>query len=163
MSVTAGAWLAAASLCASALLCPVQAQTPRTDRIADRAAVEQTFRDYLAIFLTGDLKKVITYYNEPMMLVATGRAVSRAEAEPIMAKARDEFHAGGVAEQVLDRLEVKMLGENVALVSFINRHQGKDGATLNVRAGTYSLRRTNDGWKIAVISTYPPADFVKLD
>ena len=163
MSVTTRAWLAAASLCASGLLCSVQAQTPKADRAVDKVAVEQTFRDYLAMFLTGDLKKVMAFYNEPMMLVATGRAVSRAEAEPIMAKARDDFRAGGVAEQVLDRLEVKMLGESVALVSFINRQQGRDGTTVNVRAGTYSLRRTNDGWKIAVISTYPPADFVKLD
>ena len=50
-----------------------------------------------------------------------------------------------------------MLGENVALVSFINKQQAKDDAIVNVRAGTYSLRRTDDGWKIAVISTYPPA------
>jgi ketosteroid isomerase-like protein len=64
---------------------------------------------------------------------------------------------------VLDRLEVKMLGKNIALVSFINRQQGKDRATVNVRAGTYTFRRTDDGWKIVVISTYPPADFVKLD
>jgi len=58
---------------------------------------------------------------------------------------------------------VKMLGENVALVSFIIKQQAKDGAVVNVSAGTYSLRRTDNGWKIAVISTYPPADFVKLD
>jgi hypothetical protein len=33
---------------------PIQAQTPQMDRAADKAAVEQTFRDYIAIFLTGD-------------------------------------------------------------------------------------------------------------
>ena len=161
MPVTTRGMLAAVSLCASALLGSVQAQS--SDRAADKIAIEQTFRDYLALFLTGDLKKVTAFYNEPMMLVATGRAVSRTEAEPIMAKARDDFRAGGVAEQVLERMEVKILGESVALISFINRQKGKDGATVNVRAGTYSLRRTDDGWKIAVISTYPPADFVKLD
>ena len=80
-----------------------------------------------------------------------------------MAKFRDDTRARGVAEQVLDRLEVKMLGESAALVSFINKQQAKDGSTLNVRAGTYFLRRPDDGWKITFISTYPPADFVKLD
>lgn len=94
--------------------------------------------------------------------MANGRAVSRAEAEPIMAQVRDAFRARGVVEQVLDRVEVKMLGESVALVSFINKQQLKDG-TVNVRAGTYSFRRTDDGWKIFVIGTYPPADFVNLD
>lgn len=140
----------------------VKAQTPKTDRVTDKAAVERTFRDYFSMFLTGDLKKVMTYYNEPLMF-AFGRAVSRIEAEPIMAKFRDDARASGVAEQVLDRLDVKTLGENVALVSFVNKQQAKDGALLNVRAGTYFLRRTDDGWKITFISTYPPADYVKLD
>ena len=40
-----------------------------------------------------------------------------------------------------------MLGENVALVSFINKPLAKDGAIVSVRAGTYSLRRTDDGWR----------------
>ena len=43
-----------------------------------------------------------------------------------------------------------MLGESVAPVSFINKQQAKEGAIVNVR-------------KIAVIGTYPPANFVKLD
>jgi ketosteroid isomerase-like protein len=126
-------------------------------------AVERTFREYIAIFLTGDLKKVTAHYNEPLMLVATSRAVNRAEAEVIMGKIRDDLQARGIAEFVFDRLEVKMVGENVALVSFIIKQQTKDGVVVNVSAGTYSLRRADSGWKIAVISTYPPADFVKLD
>lgn len=84
---------------------------------------------YFTMFLTGDLKKVMTYYNDPMML-AGGRAVSRAEAEPTMAKFRDDTRARGVTEQVLDRLEVKMLGVTVALVSFINKQKAADGAHL---------------------------------
>lgn len=155
--------LATVGLISTLASVPVRAQGPKTDMTADRAAVEQTFRDYIAIFLTGDLKKVVAYYNEPLMILATGGVMSRAEAEPFMAKVRDGFRAAGVAEQILDRVEVKALGENAALMSFINRQQAKDGTTVSVRAGTYAFRRTNDGWKIAVISVYPPADFVRLD
>jgi hypothetical protein len=98
-----------------------------------------------------------------MMLVDNERAMSRAQAEPFMAKVRHAFRARGVAEQILDRLEVKLLCESAALVPLIKKQQASDGAIVNVRAGTYCLRRTDGGWKIAVISTYPPADYVKLD
>lgn len=141
----------------------VQAQAPNVDLAVDKAAVEQTFRDYIEIFLTGDLKKVTAYYNEPTMFASSGAAVSRAEVLVIVAQLREDFRARGVAAQVLDRVEVKMLGEGVAFVSFIIKQQAKDGAIVNVRAGTYSLRKTDEGWKIAFISVYPPADFVKLD
>jgi len=46
-----------------------QAQAPKVDRAAEKAAVEQTFRDYAATFWTGDMKKVTTFYNEPMMVI----------------------------------------------------------------------------------------------
>jgi ketosteroid isomerase-like protein len=109
------------------------------------------------------MKKVTTFYNEPMMLIFANRSVTRAEAEQIMDKGRDIGRSRGIADAVLDRLEVKMVGDGVALVSWLARRVTKDGAVVETAAGTYYFRKTDDGWKIAVISTYPPADFVKLD
>src|SRR5215813_10877181 len=75
-----------ASIMLRALLVPVlllatsaHAQAPKVDRAAEKAIIEQTFRDYAAMFLMGDIKKVTAYYNEPLMLLPTGRAATRAE------------------------------------------------------------------------------------
>ena len=140
-----------------------QAQSPKVDRAAEKAIIEQTFRDYAATFWTGDLKKVATFYNDPMMLMPAARVVTLAEAEALVERVRDNGRSRGIAEAVLERLEVKMVGEGVALVSWLGKRLTKDGAVVEVLAGTYYLRKTDNGWKIAVIHAFPPTDFVKLD
>ena len=140
-----------------------QSQAPNVDRAAEKAAVEQTFRDYSAAFWTGDMKKVTAFYNEPMMLASSGRVVTRAEAEPIIERARENGRSRGIADAVLDRVEVKMVGNGVALVSWLAKRVTKDGTVVETVAGTYYLRKTDDGWKIAVIHAFPSADYVKLD
>jgi ketosteroid isomerase-like protein len=140
-----------------------QAQAPKVDRATDKATIEQTFRDYIAMFLTGDMKKITTYYNDPIMLLPFGRILTSAEAGPYMERVRENWRSRGMAETVLERLEVKMVGDNGALVSFIGKRQNKEGAFVEGNAGIYSLRKIDNGWKIAVIHTFPTADFVKLD
>ena len=140
-----------------------QAQAPKVDRAAEKATVEQTFRDYSTAFWTADMKKVTTFYNEPMMLMPAGRVVTRAEAEQIMERNRENARSRGAVEGVLERVEVKVVGDGVALVSYIAKRLTKDGAVVQDFAGTYYLRKTNDGWKIAVLHAFPSADYVKLD
>jgi ketosteroid isomerase-like protein len=140
-----------------------QAQTSKTDRAADKAAAEQTFRDYAATFMTGDLKKVMAYYNESMMLMPAARIMTLAEADPFMEKVREDRRSRGVVEGVLERLDVKLVGDGVALVSFIIRQQTKDGTVVQASAGTYYLRKADNGWKIAVMHVFPTSDYVKLD
>jgi hypothetical protein len=85
------------------LTASAQAQAPKDDRAAEKATVEQTFRDYAAAFWTDDMKKVTTYYNDPMMLMPAGRVVTRAEAEQIMERNRDNARSRGAVEGVLER------------------------------------------------------------
>jgi ketosteroid isomerase-like protein len=140
-----------------------QSQVSKVDRAAEKATVEQTFRDYSAMFWTGDMKKVVTFYNEPMMFAGSGRVVTRAEAEQMMDKGREIGRSRGIADAVLDRLEVKMAGDGVALVSWRSKRVTKDGAVVETAAGTYYFRKTDDGWKISVVHAFPAADYVKLD
>jgi ketosteroid isomerase-like protein len=140
-----------------------QAQAPKVDRAAEKATVEQTFRDYAATFWTGDPKKVTTFYNDPMMLMPAARVVTSAEVETWVERIRENGRSRGIADAVLERLEVKMVGDGVALVSFIYKRLTKEGAVVETGAGTYYLRKTDGGWKIAVIHAFPVTDFVKLD
>src|SRR5262245_62103198 len=59
------------------------------------------------MFLTGDLKKITTYYAEPMMLFPAGRAVSRAEAEPIMERARENRRSRGIVKEMLETVSCR--------------------------------------------------------
>jgi len=60
-------------------------------------------------------------------------------------------------------MAVKLLGQNVALVSVVAQRQAKDGTVVEKVSGSYVLRRADTGWKIAALVGHPPADFIKLD
>ena len=140
-----------------------QSQAPKVDRAAEKAIIEQTFRDYGSVFLTGDIKKVTSYYADPIMIIPIGKVMTLAEVGPWVEATRETARSRGIVEGVTERLEVKFLGDSVALVSFLTKRLNKDRAPVQVFAGTYYLRKTDDGWKIAVLHAFPPADYVKLD
>jgi hypothetical protein len=58
---------------------------------------------------------------------------------------------------------VKLVGKSVALVSYSGDRSTKDGTVLEKAAGSFFLRKTDAGWKIAASVAYPPDDFIKLD
>lgn len=152
------------ALLAILIAAPVSAQTPKADRGADKAAVEQTFRDYVAAFVSGDPKRIATYYHEPAMLVGVGKVLgTTTELEKFFAGVRADLQSSGYADFVFDQLAVKLLGQNVAFLSYIGERRTKDGAVLGKVAASCFLRRTDAGWKIAATVAHPPDDFIKLD
>ena len=143
---------------------PAGAQVQPPDRAGEKAVVDRTFRDYHAAYSAGDPKKVASYLNEPMMFANVGRVLSTtAEAEEWAAKFIADQRARGIVEIFQDRLEVKLLGQNAALVSSIVQRRNKEGTVLEVGAASYLLRKSDKGWRIVAVTAYPPADFVKLD
>ena len=49
------------------------------------------------------------------------------------------------------------------MVSYLGERQTKDDKVLQTIAGSFFLKRTDAGWKIAAGISYPPEDFIKLD
>src|SRR5262245_51282032 len=99
-----------------------------------------------------------------MMLLGIGKVLStRAEQEAWVQTTLSEFQSRVVADLDLDQFAVKLRGQNVALVPAVSQRRAKDGVVLDAVAASYVLRRSETGWKIAAVASYPPADFVKLD
>jgi ketosteroid isomerase-like protein len=141
---------------------PASAQSPKDDRAAQKAAIEQFYRNYIADFMAGDPKKIAAYYNEPLMLVGVGKVIgTTAEIEKFIAGVRGDLPRD--YEFVLDQLSVKLIGKNVALLSYTGERRAKDGAILQKTAGSSFLRKTDTGWKIATSLSYPQEDFIKVD
>lgn len=135
----------------------------QTDRAADKAAVEKTVKETVTTFFVSDVKKVASYFHEPWMQIGTGKVLNTAEeAEKSVAEARkslpkdyDHFN--------VKQLSAKMLGKDFAMVSYLGERQTKDNKVLQTVAGSFFLKRTDAGWKIAAGISYPPEDFIKLD
>lgn len=142
------------------------AQTPPVDRGSEKSAVAQIFRDYIAAFSEGDPKKVAPYYDVPVALVfpmAARSLATAAEIEKWLGTIRADMRNRGVENVIIDELNVKILGKDIALLSSNYRRLAKDGKTLERGASTYFLRKTDGGWKISAVTAHPPEDTVKLD
>lgn len=142
------------------------AQAPQMERGAEKAAVAQVFRDYIAAFSEGDPKKIAPYYDVPVALVLPMVARSLAtpaDTEKWLETTRADMRKRGVESVTIDDVNVKILGKSIALLSSSYRRLAKDGKVLERGASTYFLRKTEQGWKISAVTAHPPEDTVKLD
>ena len=134
----------------------------QTDRAADKAAVEKTVRELGTNFVTNDDKKAASYFYEPWMQIGTGKVLNSAEAEKAMGDLRKSLPKE-YEHYSYKQLSAKMLGKDFAMVSYVGERQTKDNKVLQTVAGSFFLRRTDAGWKIAAGISYPPEDYIKLD
>jgi len=152
--------VSAAALVAILILGPANAQT---DRAADKAAAEKTVKEFVTSFATNDDdKKIVSYIYEPWLQIGTGKALNKAEAEKNVAEFRSTFPKDYDHLNV-KQLSGKMLGKDFAMVSFVGERQAKDNKVLATVAGSFFVRRTDAGWKVAAGISYPPEDYIKLD
>ena len=150
----------AAALGAILIVGPASAQT---DRAADKAAVERTVKEFVTNFITNDDKKVVSYIHEPWMLIGLGKvALNSAEAEKAIAETRSSLPKD-YDRFIVKQSSARMLGKDTGMVSYIGERQAKDGKVLQTVAGSFFLRRTDGGWKIAAGIGYAPEDYIKLD
>ena len=80
------------------------------------------------------------------------------ETETWIDEVRSGMQSRGVADVVMDQLNVKLLDQGVALLSTIYRRRAEDGSVLEGAASSYILRKSDQGWKIAVVTAHPPAE-----
>jgi uncharacterized NTF2-like protein DUF6841 len=155
-------------LCAALL---VFASAKWAEAQGDKQAVVQTINDYFASFAdlgpTFDIQRALSFFHEPSMLVVTGRASTfptRGDAEAgwvkaFVARQRER----GYARQEVAQTHVKQMSAGVALASVEVVRYKADGQVLEQVGASYALRKTNDGWKIAVVIAHDPGSVLRLE
>jgi hypothetical protein len=113
-----GAFACSIALIAVALFSLFASAQVPIDRATEKTAVEQMYRDYVAAFSADDdPRKAAAYCLEPTMLVGP-RLVrvlnSTTETEKWIVEVRSSMRSRGVADVVIDQLNVKLLGQNIA-------------------------------------------------
>jgi ketosteroid isomerase-like protein len=134
-------------------------------------AVVQTINDYFASFAdlgpTFDIQRALSFFHEPSMLIVTARASTfptRGDAEAgwvksFVARQRER----GYARQDVAQTHVKQMSAGVALASVEVVRYKADGQVLEHVGASYVLRKTNDGWKIAVVTAHDPGNVLRLE
>ena len=78
---------------------------------------------------------------------------------PVLVKLKER----GYARSDWSQLQVKVVSNGVAIASAMFIRYKTDGAELERLGATYVLRKTGDGWKIAVIVLHEPSNVLKLE
>lgn len=136
----------------------------------DRAAAVQAFKDYVAAVGTLEAQRVAPYYHEPyhepLMFVAAAGARSlatRADIEawltPVFARLKER----GYARSDWAEFQSKLLSSGVAVVSTQTVRYKTDGQPMETLGFTYVLRKTKEGWKVAVLIGHDAANVLRLD
>src|SRR5262249_10854993 len=127
----------------------------------ETAALTRVMNDYVSAFGSFDAQRVLPFYHEPLTIMGATRLVvysRRSDIEksllkPVYLRLKE---AGWDARSEWTELHVKQMSALLAVASGLTARRKSDGQELERVAATYLLRRTSDGWKIAVLALHDP-------
>jgi ketosteroid isomerase-like protein len=121
--------------------------------VREEAAITQTFANYIQTFQRLDPHATLPYFHLPCMFIPPQGVrvlATAADVEALLTEVMEGLKARSYARSELMDLRVKQMSGNTALVSVSRVRYAADGRELEQSGETYTLRRTEGGWKIAV-------------
>ena len=125
----------------------------------EEEAITQTFTNYTQTFQALDPRAVLPYFHFPCMFIPPQGVrvlATAADVEALLTQVMESLKARSYAWSELTELHVKQMSGNTALVSVSRIRYATDGRELERVGETYTLRRTEGGWKIAVAMIHDP-------
>jgi ketosteroid isomerase-like protein len=127
--------------------------------LREEEAITQTFTNYTQAFQTLDPRAALSYFHIPCMFIPPqGVCVlaTAADVEALLTQVMEGLKARGYARGEVMDLHVKQMSGNTALVSVSKGRYATDGRELERLGETYTLRRTEGGWKTVVAMIHDP-------
>lgn len=121
---------------------------------SDEASIRKTYADYLAAFHTLDAGSVAPFYETPCLFVSDRGVVSMskgADVETLFSELIEGLKSRNYARSEVSDLRVRLLSDHLALVSGLAVRFDTSGAELERTNATYTLRKTEDGWKFVTV------------
>ena len=125
----------------------------------EEEAITQTFSNYVRTFQRLDPRAALPYFHVPCMFIPPQGVrvlATAADVEALLTQVMEGLKARNYARSELMDSHVKQMNENTALVSVSRIRYATDGQELERVGETYTLRRTEAGWKIAVAMIHDP-------
>ena len=122
-------------------------------------AIRRTYDEYFQVFQTLRPEAVASFYHVPCMALSPQGVSVMTTSEEVRAlfrTMRTALQARHYARSERGDLQVKLLSDQTALVSTRVVRYATDGKELEQFGATYLFRRTEGGWKIAVITIHDP-------
>jgi len=125
----------------------------------EEEAITRTFGNYVRTFQRLNPGAVLPYFHVPCMFIPPQGVrvlATAADVEALLTQVMEGLKARNYARSELMDRHVKQMNENTALVSVSRIRYATDGQELERVGETYTLRRTEAGWKIAVAMIHDP-------
>src|SRR5215475_4978958 len=125
----------------------------------EEEAITQTFTSYIETFQKLDPHATLPYFDVPCMFIPPQGArvlATAADVEALLTQIMEGLKTRGYARSELWDRHVKQMSGNTALVSVSRVRYATDGRELERFGETYTLCRTEGGWKIAVAMIHDP-------
>jgi hypothetical protein len=125
----------------------------------EEEAITQTFTNYIQTFQTLAPHATLPYFHVPCMFIPPQGVrvlATAADVEELLIQVMEGLKARSYVRSELMDLHVKQMSGNTALVSVSRVRYATDGRELERFGETYTLRRAEGGWKIAVAMIHDP-------
>jgi len=126
---------------------------------SEQEAITQAFKNYVQTFQTLDPHATALSFHLPCVFIPPQGVrvlLTAADVEALLTQVMDGLKAQGYARSELVGLQVNRMSGNTALVTVSRVRYATDGRVLERFGETYTLRKIEGGWKIAVAIIHDP-------
>jgi len=130
----------------------------------EEEAITQTINNYLKTFQGLDSHATLPYFHVPCMFIPPQGVrvmATTSDVEALLTQIMEGLKARSYARSALMDLHVKQMSGNTALVSVSRVRYATDGRELERLGETYTLRKVEGGWKIAVAMIHDPETIIR--
>jgi hypothetical protein len=121
--------------------------------------VERTYRAYFTVFQMGNTRAITPYWHTPSIFVSpagTFALTSTKEAEQFFERSIYALRQRGYARSVLTSVQVKQVADDLALVHANGERYTKDGDLFERMSAVYTMRQTDETWRIVTAVMMDP-------
>jgi ketosteroid isomerase-like protein len=122
-------------------------------------AVNQVIADYYRDFSTLNVQAILSYFNEPSLLVGPQGVIpipDRAALVAVFGPVMESLRGKQYGRSELELGYIKPLSSSAALIGGVAVRYKTDGRQLDRVGVTYVLHKTENGWKFATVILHDP-------
>jgi limonene-1,2-epoxide hydrolase len=127
--------------------------------------VDQLFDDYFRDFGNLDLEAIVGYFHLPCMFttqVGVFVFTTTAEVDAFWRPRFDDLKSQDFGHTERGEASIKVLAEDTAIASSLATRFNKEGKQMERRGAAFTVRKTDDGWKIVALIHHSPDNIIKL-
>jgi hypothetical protein len=131
----------------------------------DEQSILDVLRGVEGAFSDTDLPRWLSYFHSSYLIMAPQGVIAPASESEALALLRphiDSLQARGYARSELNGATVKLLSKTTALAAVEWIRRKADEEELERVGATYALFKSDDGWKIVMVTVHPPAALLDL-